>query len=57
MNHPGNKELAPMVTENNALHHPLEQCLAWFDQVEQSWQQPSIAQGRTYQCVVTCNKT
>lgn len=56
MNHPGNKELAPLVTENNALQYPLEQCLAWFDKVEQSWQMPSIAQGRTYQCVVTCNK-
>lgn len=56
MHHPGNKELAPMVTENNALIHPLEHCLQWFDKVEQTWQQPSIAQGRTYQCVVSCNR-
>ena len=56
MNHPGNQELAPMVTENNALHYPLEQCLSWFDRVEQTWSQPSIAQGRTYQCVTTCGK-
>jgi MoaA/NifB/PqqE/SkfB family radical SAM enzyme len=37
MNHPGNKELAPMVTENNALQYPLEHCLEWFDRVEQAW--------------------
>lgn len=56
MNHPGNKELAPMVTENNALHYPLEHCLNWFDRVEQSWNQASVRDGRTFQCVNTCNQ-
>ena len=56
MNHPGNKELAPMVTENNALHYPLEHCLDWFDRVEQSWNQASVRDGRTFQCVNTCNQ-
>jgi len=56
MNHPGNKELAPMVTENNALHYPLEHCLEWFDRVEQSWNHASIRDGRTFQCVNTCNQ-
>ncbi len=56
MNHPGNKELAPMVTENNALEYPLEHCLQWFDRVEQAWNNPGIAEGRPYQCVSTCNQ-
>ena len=56
MHHPGNQELRELVQENNALEYSLEHCLQWFDRVEQTWQQPSIAQGRTYQCVTTCNK-
>ena len=56
MNHPGNKELAPMVTENNALHYPLEHCLDWFESIEQAWSKSSIAEGRPYQCVSTCNQ-
>ena len=56
MNHPGNRELAPMVTENNALEHSLEHCMSWFEKVQQTWEEPSIAQGRLYQCVNTCGK-
>ena len=56
MNHPGNKELASMVIENNALQYPLEHCLEWFDRVEQAWSNASIADGRPYQCVSTCNQ-
>ena len=57
MSHPGNKELAPMVQENNALQYPLEHCLNWFESIEQAWSKPSIAEGRPYQCVSTCGKT
>jgi len=56
MHHPGNQELAALVHENNALEYPLEHCLEWFDRVEQTWQLNSIAEGRTYQCVKTCNR-
>jgi MoaA/NifB/PqqE/SkfB family radical SAM enzyme len=56
MNHPGNQELATLVYQNNALEYPLAQCLEWFDRVEQTWQLNSIAEGRTFQCVKTCNK-
>jgi len=56
MAHPGNQELAPMVTENNALEYPLEHCLQWFDAVEKAWNQNSIAEGRPYQCVNSCGK-
>ena len=57
MNHPGNQELAHLVAENNALEYPLEHCLNWFDRVEQSWNQDSVRDGRTFQCVNTCNQT
>jgi MoaA/NifB/PqqE/SkfB family radical SAM enzyme len=56
MSHPGNKELAPMVQENNALQYPLEHCLNWFESIEQAWSKPSISEGRPYQCVSTCGK-
>jgi hypothetical protein len=55
MHHPGNEQLTDIVKENNALHYPLEHCLSWFDAVEQSWQQDSIANGRLYACVNSCN--
>jgi sulfatase maturation enzyme AslB (radical SAM superfamily) len=57
MNHPGNQELAPLVKENNALEYPLEHCLNWFESVEETWKKQSIAQGRLYQCVNSCNRT
>ena len=54
MNHPGNSQIAPMVKNNNALQHSLEECIRWFDSVEQSWSQSSIAQGKLYACLNTC---
>lgn len=56
MNHPGNSQLAPLVQRNNALEYDLATCLEWFDLVEQSWQQKSIAQGRLMTCVNTCGR-
>jgi sulfatase maturation enzyme AslB (radical SAM superfamily) len=56
MKHPGNDQLLPMIRENNALEYELEHCLEWFDQVEQSWQADSIANGRLYQCVNSCGR-
>ena len=56
MNHPGNKELKPMVKNNNALEYPLEECINWFNEVEKSWDRSSIAEGRLYTCVNTCGQ-
>ncbi len=56
MHHAGNTEVAPLIKENNALQYPLEQCLSWFDGVEQTWAKPSIAEGRLYICVNSCGK-
>lgn len=56
MQHPGNEQLVDMVQENNALEYDLAHCMNWFAQVEQSWQQDSIANGRLYACVNSCNQ-
>jgi MoaA/NifB/PqqE/SkfB family radical SAM enzyme len=54
MAHPGNKQLLPLVSENNALEYDLEHCMAWFDRVEATWAKDSIAEGRLYGCVNSC---
>jgi sulfatase maturation enzyme AslB (radical SAM superfamily) len=56
MHHPGNSQLKPMVSENNALEHSLEHCMRWFESVEQGWGKQSIADGRLYHCVSNCGR-
>lgn len=56
MNHPGNRELRELVQGNNALEVGLEKAMAWFNSVEETWDRPSVREGRTYQCVVSCNR-
>jgi MoaA/NifB/PqqE/SkfB family radical SAM enzyme len=56
MSHPGNKQLLPLVHENNLFEHDLEHCLAWFDSVEETWKKDSIAAGRLYSCVNSCGR-
>ena len=57
MSHPGNDQLRPLVQENNALVYDLEHCMNWFDRVEQTWTQDSVANGRLYHCVSNCGRT
>jgi hypothetical protein len=54
MNHPGNKQLLPLVKENNALEYSLEHCIKWFNSIEETWSKDSIAEGRLYGCVNSC---
>jgi MoaA/NifB/PqqE/SkfB family radical SAM enzyme len=55
MSHPGNKQLLPLVKENNALEYSLEHCIEWFNGIEETWSKPSIAKGRLYTCVNSCS--
>jgi MoaA/NifB/PqqE/SkfB family radical SAM enzyme len=55
MHHPGNKQLLPLVKENNALEYDLEHCIEWFTGIEATWSKPSIAEGRLYGCVNSCS--
>jgi sulfatase maturation enzyme AslB (radical SAM superfamily) len=54
MHHAGNQQLKLIVMENNALEYSLDHCLKWFDQIEQSWKQPSVSDGCLYACASTC---
>ena len=56
MHHPGNEQLKLLVQGNNALEYSLEDCIKWFDSVEETWNQPSIAEGRLYACVNSCGQ-
>lgn len=56
MQHPGNSQLKSIAVKNNALEYSLEECIRWFDQVEKSWSEPSIAAGRLYCCVNSCGQ-
>ena len=56
MNHPGNRELRELARGNNALEVGLEQAMSWFNRVEDTWNRASVRDGRTYQCVVSCNR-
>jgi MoaA/NifB/PqqE/SkfB family radical SAM enzyme len=57
MTHPGNDQLRPLLHQNNALEYDLEHCMNWFNNVERTWTQDSIANGRLYHCVSNCGRT
>lgn len=47
------EQLNKIMYNNNALEHSLADCIKWFDQIEQSWSQPTFESGR----LVTCNQS
>ena len=49
-----NIQLKELVTKNNALKYDLHTCIEWFNQVEESWKQPTFAQGRLKVCNDAC---
>lgn len=49
-----NLQVAPMITKNNALEFSLDQCIAWFAQVKQSWYKKTYQEGRLVICDDCC---
>jgi MoaA/NifB/PqqE/SkfB family radical SAM enzyme len=50
---PSNVQLKPLIKQNNALEYGLEHAIAWFDQIEKSWDL-TIPEGKIYGCNQTC---
>jgi sulfatase maturation enzyme AslB (radical SAM superfamily) len=51
-----NAQLIPLIAKNNALEHPLADCVDWFTSVEKSWKIPSYKQGRLIICDDNCGQ-
>ena len=51
-----NQQLQPMIHNNSALEHELEDCIAWFNRIEQSWSCSTYEDGRLIQCDRVCGK-
>jgi len=49
-----NTQLRPLISRNNALKYTMAECLEWFDQVEQTWDKPTYAEGRLVACNNMC---
>ena len=49
-----NAQLAPLMHNNNALQYSLKECIAWFNQVEESWTKDSFENGRLVVCNDNC---
>jgi MoaA/NifB/PqqE/SkfB family radical SAM enzyme len=54
MGNPGNYQTKPMIKNNNALEHGLEETIKWFDKIEKSWALDSVRNGKIYTCNETC---
>lgn len=51
-----NRQLADILSQNNALEHPLEDCIQWFDRIERSWAIDSYEKGRLVVCDDNCGQ-
>jgi len=51
-----NAQLIPLIVKNNALEHPLEDCIEWFNSVENSWKIDNYSQGRLVICDDVCGQ-
>jgi MoaA/NifB/PqqE/SkfB family radical SAM enzyme len=49
-----NAQLIPLIKNNNALEYTLQECIEWFNSVEQSWNVPTFEQGRLVICNDNC---
>jgi MoaA/NifB/PqqE/SkfB family radical SAM enzyme len=49
-----NKQIAPLVKDNNLKENTLEQCLEWMGSIKSSWGKRTHAEGRLMQCDINC---
>jgi MoaA/NifB/PqqE/SkfB family radical SAM enzyme len=49
-----NRQLRPLISNNNALEYSLEECIAWFNNVEKTWDIPTYGEGRLIACNNMC---
>ena len=49
-----NTQLRPLISNNNALEHSLEECIAWFNNVEKTWDIATYGEGRLLACNNMC---
>ena len=49
-----NTQLRPLILNNNALEHTLEECITWFNNIEKTWDIPTYGEGRLIACNNTC---
>ena len=51
-----NAQIIPLISKNNALEYPLEECIKWFESVENSWKISNYEQGRLVICDNVCGQ-
>lgn len=49
-----NKQIVDIVYKNNALEHPLEECIEWFSAIEATWAIANYKDGRLITCDDLC---
>lgn len=49
-----NAQIVPLLVPNNATEHALEECITWFNNVEQTWSIKTYEQGRLVICDDVC---
>ena len=49
-----NAQLSPLIKNNNALTYTLEECILWFNAVEESWSKSSFENGKLVCCNDNC---
>ena len=49
-----NAQIAPMIKQNNALEHSIQECIKWFVEIEQSWRSKTYETGRLVVCDDNC---
>ena len=52
---PSSIQLKPLIKDNNALEHGLETAIAWFNQIEKTWDK-TVPNGKIYECNRACGK-